>query len=326
MARGSRSRSRAMAGAISEADAAGSSAARVTAPGPVERAAPALFLLFWSSGFVAAKLGLEGAAPITFLALRFCIVTVLMLAIALALGAPWPRRPALIGHILVTGLIMQAIYFSAAYLAFDAGVTAGGLALIVGMQPVVTACLAAPFLGERVRWVQVLGLVLGVAGIVLVLAEKLGAGLGSPFGVAVAVLALFAITTGTLYQKRFCPHFDLWTGGTLQFAIAALATGVVALLFEDNGITWTPAFTGALAYLVFINSIIAIALLNLMLRRGEAGRVASLFFLVPPGAALVAYLVLGETLGITALIGMAVATVGVALVMRRPSAAPQGSR
>lgn len=285
--------------------------------GLVERAAPALFLLFWSSGFVAAKLGLEGAEPITFLALRFAIVTALMLAIALALRAPWPRRPAEIGHILVIGLVMQAIYFSAAYIAFDAGVTAGGLALIVGMQPVVTAVLAAPWLGERVRPLQVLGLVLGVLGIVMVLGEKLAAGLGTPFGIAVAVLALFSITGGTLYQKRFCPHFDLWTGGTLQFAIAALVTGAVALLAEDNSIAWTPPFAWALAYLVLINSIVAIALLNLMLRRGEAGRVASLFFLVPPGAALVAYLLLGETLGTTALVGMAVATIGVALVMRR---------
>jgi drug/metabolite transporter (DMT)-like permease len=285
--------------------------------GLVERAAPALFLLFWSSGFVAAKLGLEGAEPITFLALRFAIVTALMLAIALALRAPWPRRPAEIGHILVIGLVMQAIYFSAAYIAFDAGVTAGGLALIVGMQPVVTAVLAAPWLGERVRPLQVLGLVLGVLGIVMVLGEKLAAGLGTPFGIAVAVLALFSITGGTLYQKRFCPHFDLWTGGTLQFAIAALVTGAVALLAEDNSIAWTPPFAWALAYLVLINSIVAIALLNLMLRRGEAGRVASLFFLVPPGAALVAYLLLGETLGTTALAGMAVATIGVGLVMRR---------
>jgi drug/metabolite transporter (DMT)-like permease len=305
-----------MAGAISEAEPRSPAA-----PGPIERAAPGLFLLFWSSGFVAAKVGLEGAEPITFLALRFCIVTVLLLAIALAMRAPWPRRPAEIGHILVVGLIMQAIYFGAAYLAFDAGVTAGGLALIVGMQPVVTAVIAAPLLGERVRPLQIAGLVLGVLGIVLVLGEKLGAGLGTPFGIAIAVVALFSITIGTLYQKRFCPRFDLWTGGTLQFAIAALATGSVALLFEDNAISWSPAFGWALAYLVLINSIVAIALLNLMLRRGEAGRVASLFFLVPPGAALVAWLVLGETLGLVAIIGMAVATVGVALVVRpRPAA------
>ncbi len=303
-----------MAGGTSSAGAV-----RLAAPGPIERAAPALFLLFWSSGFVAAKLGLEGAAPLTFLALRFVIVTALMLAIALLLRAPWPRRPAEIGHVMVVGLVMQALYFSSAYLAFATGVTAGGLALVVGMQPVVTAVLATPLLGERVRPWQVLGLGLGVAGVGLVLGEKLAAGLGTPFGIALAVLALFSITGGTLYQKRFCPRFDLWTGGTLQFAVAALATGLAALLLEDNAVAWTPSFIAALAYLVLINSIIAIALLNLMLRRGEASRVASLFFLVPPGAALVAWLVLGETLGVMALVGMAVATLGTTLVIRRRS-------
>ncbi len=307
-----RSRSSTSAGVISERGPA-----PLAAPGAIERAAPTLFLLFWSSGFIAAKLGLEGAEPVTFLALRFVIVTGLMLAIALVLRSPWPRRPAELGHILVAGLIIQAVYFSAAYLAFDAGITAGGLALIVGMQPVVTAVLAARWLGERVRPRQILGLGLGVVGVVLVLGEKLATGLGSPFGVAVAFVALLSITGGTLYQKRFCPHFDLWAGGTLQFAVAALATGVAALAFEDTAIAWTPSFASALAYLVLVNSIVAIALLNLMLRRGEAGRVASLFFLVPPAATLVAWIVLGETLGGTALLGMAVATVGVALVMRR---------
>ena len=296
---------------------AASTARPLGPPGLIERAAPALFLTFWSSGFVAAKIGLDGAEPITFLALRFVIVTALLLAIALLLRRPWPRRPSEIGHLLVIGLVMQALYFGTAYVAFDSGITAGGLALIVGMQPVVTVMLASWWLGERVRAPQVAGLALGVMGVVLVLGEKLAAGLGTPAGIALAVVSLFSITAGTLYQKRFCPAFDLWTGGTLQFAIAATATTGIALILEDNSIAWTPAFAGALAYLVAINSIVAIGLLNLMLRRGEAGRVASLFFLVPPGAALVAYVVLDETLGPLALLGMAIATVGVALAMRR---------
>jgi len=305
----------ASAGVISS-EAAGT-ARPLGPPGLIERAAPALFLTFWSSGFVAAKIGLDGAEPITFLALRFVIVTALLLAIALLLRRPWPRRPHEIGHLLVIGLVMQALYFGTAYLAFDSGVTAGGLALIVGMQPVVTVILATWWLGERVRPPQIAGLALGAMGVVLVLGEKLAAGLGTASGIALAGVSLLSITAGTLYQKRFCPAFDLWTGGTLQFAVAAVATTIIALVAEDNGIAWTPAFAGALAYLVLINSIVAIGLLNLMLRRGEAGRVASLFFLVPPGAALVAYVVLDETLGPLALLGMAIATVGVALVMRR---------
>lgn len=294
--------------------------ARIELPpkGIVERAAPTLFLIFWSSGFVAAKAGLEGAAPLTFLSLRFLIVTVLMLAIALALRAPWPRTWTEVRHLVVLGLVIQAVYFSCSYLAFGAGITAGGLALIVGMQPVLTAVVAVPLLGERFRPIQLLGLALGVAGIVLVLSQKLAAGVGTMAGVGFAVLALVAITGGTLYQKRFCPRFDLWTGGTIQFATAALVVSLAALLFEDNTVTWTPAFAAGLGYLVLVSSIVSIALLNLMLRRGEASRVATLFFLVPPGAALFAWLLLGESLGPLALAGMAIATTGVALVMRPP--------
>ena len=168
----------ASAGVISS-EAAGT-ARPLGPPGLIERAAPALFLTFWSSGFVAAKIGLDGAEPITFLALRFVIVTALLLAIALLLRRPWPRRPSEIGHLLLIGLVMQALYFGTAYLAFDSGVTAGGLALIVGMQPVVTVILATWWLGERVRPPQIAGLALGVMGVVLVLGEKLAAGLGTP--------------------------------------------------------------------------------------------------------------------------------------------------
>ena len=143
---------------------AASTARPLGPPGLIERAAPALFLTFWSSGFVAAKLGLDGAEPITFLALRFVIVTALLLAIAVLLRRPWPRRPSEIGHLLVIGLVMQALYFGTAYLAFDSGVTAGGLALIVGMQPVATVILATWWLGERVRAPQIAGLALGRHG------------------------------------------------------------------------------------------------------------------------------------------------------------------
>jgi len=285
-------------------------------PALIDRTAPGLFLVFWSSGFVGAKVGLTGAEPLTFLALRFAIVALILVVLALSLGARWPRQPAEIGHILMTGLLMQAIYFGACYIGFAAGVTAGGLALIVGMQPVVTACIAAPMLGERVRPVQILGLVLGAAGVALVLQEKLGEGLGTATGISAAIVALFAITLGTLYQKRFCPSYDLWAGGALQFMLATLVVGGLALAFEDTTITWSLPFSLALAYLVLINSIVAIALLTWMIRRGEAARVTSLFFLVPPTAALVAFLILDERLGLLALLGMAIAITGVALVMR----------
>jgi drug/metabolite transporter (DMT)-like permease len=272
--------------------------------------------VFWSSGFVAAKVGLEGAPPLTFLGLRFALVTAIMAAIAALRRSPWPRSGPELGHVLVTGLLMQAVYFSCSYLAFAAGVGAGALALIVGLQPVLTATVAGPFLGERVGLWQWLGLALGIAGVTLVLAGKLATGLGTGAGIVWSFLALFAITGGTLYQKRYAGSFDFWSGGTLQFAVATVVVAPLALLFETPEIRWSWPFTASLAYLVLMNSIIAITLLSLMIRRGEASRVASLFFLVPPGAALVAWLVLGETLTPLQLAGMVVATVGVGLVMR----------
>ncbi|MEZ5824120.1 MAG: DMT family transporter [Geminicoccaceae bacterium] len=262
-------------------------------------------------------MGLEGAEPLTFLALRFAIVAAILIPAALLFGSHFPRNPRLILHIAITGLVMQAIYFGTSYIAFDAGGSAGGVALILGMQPVVTACIVGPLLGERVSGRQWLGLALGFAGVVLVLAEKLGAGVGTPAGVAWTCASLTAITLGTLYQKRYCPSFDLLAGGAIQFTVAALAVGLFAVFLEDMTVHWSTRFAWALAYLVLINSIVAIGLLTWMIRRGEASRVTALFFLVPPGAALVAWLVLGESLTQTGLLGMAIAAVGVMLVMRR---------
>ncbi|WP_418157763.1 DMT family transporter [Benzoatithermus flavus] len=282
-------------------------------------AAPWLFLTFWSSGFVAAKIGLRGAEPLTFLALRFALVTLVMAGIAGLRRSPWPRTRAELVPVVVTGLLMQAVYFGCTYLAFAAGVGAGALALIVGLQPLLTAVVAGPFLGERVRPIQWLGLVLGLVGVALVLEDKLALGASTATGVIWSFLGLFAITGGTLYQKRFAGAFDLWSGGAVQFAVATLVVAPVAAASETMRIAWSWPFASALAYLVLMNSIVAITLLTIMIRRGEASRVTSLFFLVPPGAAFVAWLVLAERLSLVQLAGMAVATGGVGLVMRRAS-------
>lgn len=284
----------------------------------VDRLAPVLFLIFWSSGFVAAKIGLDGAPPLTLLALRFTLVAAILIPASLLLRSQYPRDPQHFMHIAVTGLIMQAIYFGTSYVGFAAGGSAGGVALILGMQPIVTACIVGPLLGERVSPRHWLGLALGFAGVVLVLTEKLQTGMGSPAGIAWTLVALAAITGGTLYQKRYCPSFDLVAGGAIQFTIAAIAIALAAFLTEDMTIDWSPRFVWALAYLVLINSIIAISLLSWMIRRGEASKVTALFFLVPPGAALVAFLVLDERLQTLAMLGMATAAFGVALVMHRP--------
>jgi drug/metabolite transporter (DMT)-like permease len=314
MARGARSAWRSRAGAISDAVRPSPADIRTER---IAAAAPYLFVLFWSSGFVAAKGGLSGAEPLTFLALRFALVTVIMLALALAFRAPWPRTGRELGRLAITGLLMQALYFSTTYEAFAAGISAAALALILGLQPLITACVAGPLLGERVGARQWLGFALGILGVALLLSERLLQGPGHAGGFVWGFLALGAITAATLYQKRIGDSFDIWSGGIVQYGVSAVVVGVAALALEDNRIGWSLPFGLSLAYLVLMNSIVAIGLLTLMIRRGEASRVTALFFLVPPAAALIAWLVLGERLGLLPLLGMAVAAAGVALVMRR---------
>jgi drug/metabolite transporter (DMT)-like permease len=292
----------------------------MTVPRPAaliqEVGVPALFVVLWSTGFLGARLGLPHAGPLTFLALRFGLAAGLLALVALATRAPWPRRPAEIGHYAAAGLLVHAVYLGGVFVGISLGVEAGVSALIVGLQPLLTAALAGTLLGERVAPRQWAGLGLGLLGVALVLARKLGQGPGDALGALACVVALLGITAGTLYQKRFCAGMDLRTGGVVQFAAAGLATALPALLFEDNRIDWTGGFVSALLWLVLVLSLGAVSLLYVLIRRGAASRVASLFFLVPPCTALIAWPLFGETLGLLALVGMALTAAGVALASR----------
>lgn len=278
-------------------------------------AIPALFVLLWSSGFIAAKIGLAHAEALTFLGLRYALVTLLMLAVAVATRAPWPTSWREVGHIAVVAVMLQVLYFGGVWLALGYGIGAGVAALIVCLQPVLTAAVAGPLLGERVSRRQWLGLVLGLAGVALVVNHKLALGLGTVEGMAWAFMGLLGITFGTLYQKKFCAHMDPRSGSAIQFMVATALVTPLALIFEDRVIHWTPALMASLAYVAVFLSLISMMLLTVMIRRGETSRMTSLFFLIPPMAALLAYLVLDEPVGLTTLAGMAVAVIGVALVM-----------
>lgn len=293
------------------------------------RIMPGLFVFLWSTGFIGAKYGLPYAEPLTFLALRFAVVTAILLPAALVMGARWPKRPAQIGHVAVVGLLVHAIYLGGVFSAIDRGLPAGLAALIVALQPLVTAVVVGPLLGDRVTRRQAVGFVLGFAGVATVLAEKMPGGPDGPlafsgFGlpaVLLAVAALFGITAGTLYQKRFCTDLDLRTSTVIQYVAAAIATCTVAAMTETMVIDWTADFLFALGWLTLVLSIGAISLLMLLIRHGAASRVASLFYLVPPSTAIIAYLMFGETLGPAGIAGVLVAVVGVALVFRGPAEA-----
>lgn len=276
---------------------------------------PLLFVFLWSTGFVGVKFGLPYAPPMTFLALRFAFVIALMLPIALASGAPWPASRRLLAHIALSGVLLHAGYLSGVFLAIDLNMSAGLIALIAGLQPIFTAFAAAPLLGERVSARQWLGLLLGLGGVALVVMERITLAGLSPAALASAFLALASITVGTVYQKRFCGAFDLRTGAVIQFVAAAVVVLPFAIAAESAPVDWSGEFIFALAWLVVVLSIGAISLLTLLIRRGAATRIASLFYLVPPTTAVLAYLLFGETLSAAALAGMAIAIAGVALVV-----------
>lgn len=281
--------------------------------------APLLFVFLWSTGFVGAKFGLPYAEPLSFLLVRYFFVIGLMTLLALATKAPWPQDARRWFHIGVSGALVHAFYLGGVFVAIKHGLPAGITALLVGMQPLLTAFGAGVFLGENVTRKQWVGLALGFVGVFLVVSGKFGAaGNDTPLLAMIipAVVALLAITAGTLYQKRFCPSFDLRTGSVIQFLPTAAITAIAVALFEDFHIEWAPPFIFALGWLVLVLSLGAISLLNLLIRAGSAVNVASLFYLTPPTTALIAWAVFGETLTGVALVGMALAVGGVWLARK----------
>lgn len=289
------------------------------APSPWLPLMPWLFVVIWSTGFVAAKFGLPFAPPLTFLLLRFAGVLVILIPLVVIMRAPWPVGR--IGHIAVAGVLVQAGYLGGVWCAIKLGMPAGLSALIVGMQPIFTA-FAAPLIGESVRGKQWVGLALGLCGVGLVVANKISLAGLSLDSILLCVLALASITIGTLYQKRFCSHFDLRTGTAIQFIASALVVLPLAILFEDwtptfAAVQWTPSFIGALLWSVVALSIGAIFLLFSLIRQSAATSVTSLLYLTPPTTAVMAWLVFGERFSWTGIAGMVLAVIGVAFVVSK---------
>ncbi len=278
--------------------------------------APFLFVFLWSTGFIGAKYGLPYADALSFLLVRYFLVIGLMTVLALATRAPWPSDPRRWFHIGVSGVLVHAFYLGGVFVAIGHGLPAGVTALVVGMQPLLTAFGAGAFLGEKVTPRQWAGLALGFVGVFLVVSGKIGADAPLVAMLIPAVVALLAITAGTLYQKKFCPSFDLRTGAVIQFLPTAAITALAIAVFGEFRVEWAPPFVFALGWLVLVLSLGAISLLNLLIRSGSAVNVATLFYLTPPTTALIAWAAFGETLGGIALAGMVLAVCGVWLARK----------
>lgn len=280
------------------------------------RAAPAIFVVLWSTGFIATKYVVHNADPLTYLAIRMVLVVALM-ALVVAIARPqWPDRIG-IAHSVVAGILVHGFYLGGTAIAIAHSIPAGLSALIPGLQPILTSTLANRWLGERVTPLQWGGLLLGLAGVVLILHDRPMSG-EAGWGWLASGVSLVSITLGTLYQRRYCGNIDWRAGNLVQYIAVAIFFAAGAALFENNVVHWTREFVLALAWLVVVLSIGSIGLLYWLIRRSAATSVASLFYLVPAVTAVMAFVLFGERLDRIAIAGMIACAAGVFLVNRRP--------
>jgi drug/metabolite transporter (DMT)-like permease len=279
------------------------------------RAMPVIFVLIWSTGFIVARYGMPYAPPMKFLALRFGLAVVCLGAWATLSRAAWPVRRSQWFHLAVTGVLMHAGYLGGVWSAVKLGMGAGLVALLVGLQPVLTAVWVS-MQGGRVAARQWCGLALGFAGLGLVVWHKLGHGEVQPMNFTLAVIALLSMTVGTLYQKRFLAPCAVPTASFVQNLAALAIVWPLALGLETEAIQFNAHFIGAMAWSVLALTLGASSLLYLMIQRGAATSVTSLVYLVPPSTAVLAWLLFGEPITVSTIVGTALTAFGVALVVR----------
>jgi drug/metabolite transporter (DMT)-like permease len=278
------------------------------------RAAPPIFVVLWSTGFVATKYVLHGAEPLTYLAIRMTIVVAILTVIAFFAKPQWPGRTG-IAHSVVAGILVHGFYLGGTAIAISLSIPAGLSALIPGLQPILTSTIANRWLGERVTPLQWGGLLLGLAGVALILHERPMSG-EAGWGWFSSGISLVSITLGTLYQRRYCRDIDWRAGNLVQYIAVTIFFMIGAFLFEDRIVHWTGEFVLSVVWLAVVLSIGSIGLLYWLIRRHAATSVASLFYLVPGVTALMAYGLFGERLDAVAIAGMIACAAAVFLVNR----------
>lgn len=278
---------------------------------------PIMFVLLWATGFIGAGLSMPYAEPFTFMAIRFSMAALVMIVWSLVSGAEWPKGPAL-WHAIIAGCLIHGVYLACLFWAVRHGLPAGLSGLLAGIQPMLITLIAAFWLREKTTMQQWAGLLVGFLGVILVMWPKVSAGDGVTSQVLlVAFIAVLGISIGTVWQKRFGTTGDLKAGTAVQYVAAALFTAVGAFTLETRVVIWSSELIFALLWLTFAISIGAILALLVMIREGALSKVASLFYLVPGTAAIMAYLIFGQTLSTIQFVGMIIATLGVALTTLR---------
>ena len=280
-----------------------------------------IFVILWASAFVSAKYGMSGAGPFSFLSTRFAIVMVIFGLATLVLRQKWPSRGELTPTI-IGGVLMHGVYLGSVFYAISIGTPAGIASLIVSIQPIITALLAMAFLGDTVRRVQWVGMALGLIGVVLVVLPRLSAGLSNvgldgavpKIGLITCIIGVCAMAVGTLIQKRYLSNINLISGNALQAMAAAAFYGLLLITIEDYHLVWTTEVTLSMIWIVAAVSLGAITILMFLIRSGQLAATSSLFFMVPPVVAVMGYFAFDEMLGVVAIIGFMLASLGVWLV------------
>ena len=281
----------------------------------LERFAPALFVLLWSTGFVGAKYGLPYADPFVFLSIRILIAALILFALARIL-----RMPIRIGHSAITrsaliGFFLHACYLGGVFYSISLGLQAGVAAVVTSLQPVLVSVFAVKVLGEQLRRTQIIGLLIGLFGVVLVLGPSIDSHIPTPAIIAILV-ALVGSTSATLLQKKLGADIPLVSGTAYQYLFSGCVLGLIALATQETSITWSLEFVAAFSWLVLVLSVGAILLLLWLLNTGSAAKVSSLFYLVPPATAIEAFFLFGEKVNAQGFLGIGITALGVWLVMR----------
>lgn len=282
---------------------------------------PLLFVFLWSTGFIGAKYGLPYAEPVTFLLIRMIIAATLIYALIVVTRTDWPVELMTYIHVSIVGILIHGVYLGGVFFAISRGLDAGISALIVSLQPLATVILAVAFLNESLDLRKMTGIAFGLIGVLtVVLSSGISTGNLVPVGLLFCVFSLIGISVGTIYQKKYCSNVSLLPAVFIQYIANAIFLLPVAVRFETMVIDWSIHFIFALAWLVLVLSLGAVVLLMWLIRRGDASQVASLFYLVPPFAAIEAWLLFDEQLTVTGILGIALCVFGVALVIRTKTA------
>jgi drug/metabolite transporter (DMT)-like permease len=282
------------------------------------------FVAIWGSGFLASKIGMQYAAPFSFLTVRFLFGILCMIPIVLFTQARWPSSRTELGHVIVAGLLMHAIHLGGSHYTQYLGVSAGITAVLLTVQPLLTALVASRWMGERLTSRQWLGIAVGFGGVVLVVWHKIDIREMTLGSLIAVIVALLAVTAGTLYQRVFCQHVDLRTASLLQFIASAVVLAPLAWLVEGFRINFAWAMFGAIVFLVIGASILAVSALHTLMRHGEATRVTSLFYLTPVFAVVLEFALFKVVPSAVSMLGIAITCAGVALVAwKRDQPAPE---